>query len=111
MYTRLYPKAKDVEVVPCVSPTLFDWFLIVRCTIDKTISPIYLEVISESRLQVADHNRSGIRSDSETTFFIFNLNWLIILYVYICRCVCMCVHMQVQIIDVNVCMGLCMRVD
>ena len=46
---------------------------------------MYLEVISESKLQVVDHNRSGIRSNSETTFLIYNLNRLVILYVsYAC---------------------------
>ena len=56
---------------------------------------MYLEVITESWLQVVDYNRSGVRSNSETTFLVYNLNRLITLCVYdvcmyvVCMYVCM----------------------
>ena len=43
-------------------------------------SPSDLKVITESRLQVVDHNGSGVRSNSKTTFLVYNLDRLVILY-------------------------------
>ena len=70
---------------------------------------MYLEVITESWLQVVDHIRSGVRSNSKTTFLVYNLNRLITLCVYdVCMYVvriyvCICMY-------VCVCMYLCMHV-
>ena len=61
---------------------------------------MYLEVITESKLQVVDHNRSGVRSNSETTFLIYNLNRLIILYVcFVCMYAGICVYVMFMYLE------------
>ena len=79
---------------------------------------MYLEVITESQHQVVDHSRSGIRSNSETTFLVHNLNRLITLYMYVlyvhmyvCMYIIVCIYVCMHAICMNVvCMYVCMYV-